>query len=170
MEEPLTKKRRGAHPQNGFRLNSLCFQIMEESSFWERASAPTKNLLAQRLGVHRKDHRAGASRDLRQGRVDRQIPPAGSRNSFCPPPNKTFSCINLVEVKKSMDKDREGQSSPTRASRLRAGGETWAGTNLLLFGALFQCRGFLQTGRASYDTRFPGLHRSHEEDLPFRPR
>lgn len=145
MEEPY--KSGEELSLNGFRLNRLCFQIMKKLVLGEGIRT-NENLLAQKLGVHRKTIERRIADLVKAGVIGN--PACRFPKFFVPPDN--ILVYYLLEVKKSMDKITKAiKSDPSIPLALEANVGRY---NLLLFGALSNVEDSFNW-EAGYDTRFP---------------
>jgi DNA-binding Lrp family transcriptional regulator len=151
-ESPIYKmeeiyKSGGELELNGFRLNGLCFQIMKKLVLGEGIRT-NENLLAHKLGVHRKTIERRIGELLKVGIVHH---PACRFPKFFVPPGHIL-VYYLMEVKKSMDKVILAvKSDPNIPLAL----ETNIGRyNLLLFGSFINVEDHFKWEEV-YDNRFP---------------
>lgn len=132
---------------NGYGLNRLCFQILKKLVLGE-CIRTNENLLAQKLGVHRKTIERRVDELLKSGIV--QHPACRFPKFFVPPGH--ILVYYLIEVKRSMDKVIKAiKSDPSIPLAL----ETNIGRyNLLLFGSFLNVEDHFKWEEV-YDTRFP---------------
>ena len=145
MEERI---RRGERLElNGYRLNSLCFQIMKKLVLGEGIRT-NENTLAQKLDVHRKTIERRIADLVHAGVVSH---PACRFPKFFVPPDHIL-VFYLVEVKKSIDRIISAVGSdPAIPMAL----ETNIGRyNLLLFGAFITVEDSFRW-EEQYEARFP---------------
>ena len=132
---------------NGYRLNSLCFQILKKLVLGEGIRT-NENILAQKLNVHRRTIERRIADLVRAGVVSN---PACRFPKFFVPPDHILVYI-LVEIKRSMDKIIKAvKSDPSIPLAL----ETNIGRyNLLLFGAFINVEDHFRW-EEQYENRFP---------------
>ncbi|MEM4729085.1 MAG: hypothetical protein QXH42_04910 [Thermoplasmata archaeon] len=133
---------------NGLRLSSICFNILKKLTFGEGIRT-NENLLAQKLGVHRRT----IERRIKEMLEARIIgPPVCRFPKFFVPPDYIL-VYYLMEVRKSMDKLLNAiKTDPSIPIALLANIGRY---NLLLFGCYANVEEHFRWEEL-YDSRFPG--------------